>query len=290
MTTTTWLHLTARALPKQRPLASAPHAFWLWRTLRRSFGPVAAACVMPDHVHLLLAAVADPTRLVHELGHVMSGFTRHVGDRRVWSEIAPPTVIADERHLLRTARYVHLNPCRDGLVGDPLAWPWSTHRGAIGAEVDPWVSADTLASYLHREGEPNFAAWFHGYVSRDPACAVNGSALPKPATARVIPAAPLASVISAVIAATPWVRRRSARRRLIVQLADHQGWRDAALIGRAVGLSADHVRQLQRDSRREGLAAAALCLGDARLRFRRSEEQALLALGWRPRMRPTAPQ
>jgi hypothetical protein len=48
----------------------------------------------------------------------------------------------------RQVRYVHLNPCRDRFANDPLVPVWSTHRGAIGGEVDPWVSAERLSRAL----------------------------------------------------------------------------------------------------------------------------------------------
>lgn len=49
---------------------------------------------------------------------------------------------------------MHPNPCRARLVADPLAWPFSTHRDAVGLAVDPVVpraGPDELPAQIARE-------------------------------------------------------------------------------------------------------------------------------------------
>jgi len=84
----------------------------------------------------------------------------------VWASPPPPEAIPDEKHLRRTIRYVHLNPDRSHLVGDPLSWPWSTHRDATGLAMFPVIERDA------------FPARFHAYVSGDPTVNVDGTELP----------------------------------------------------------------------------------------------------------------
>lgn len=81
---------------------------------------------------------------------------------------AQTTPIADGKHFRRTVRYIHLNPCRAGLVTDPLAWPFSTHRDMTGFAIAPVCS---------RARDPET---FHRWVSSDPSVAVAGSPLPAP--------------------------------------------------------------------------------------------------------------
>ena len=271
-------HLVAHAVRKARPLAEPEAAWWLWRRLRRAFPSAVAACLMPDHVHLIVShhghtGIKGSARL----GKVLSGQARHLRASRLW-EPARRAPIRDRDKLLRQVRYVHLNPCRARLVDDPLRWPWSTHRGAVGAEHEAWVPADRLCKALDGVAA-GFAEWFHGYVSSDPTVAVAGTTFPTPISRRDVPSVPLGSILAAAVAATPWelgAGYRAARRHLAVSLAWHQGWRDCRLVARAVGASADGTRRLSKQHDGALLRSGLLCLGDQRLRFAEPVARALL--------------
>jgi hypothetical protein len=256
------IHLVARA-ERGRPFTDPTVAGQLWRSLRASFPGALAACLMPDHVHLLTRA-RDAASERRRLSHLLGAFTR-VRHTRNGFRTADPVEIPNVAHLRRQARYVHLNPSRDRLADDPLAYPWSTHRGVIGAEVDPWVTAERLAQAL--EYSPvGFAERFHAYVSGDPSVLPEGTPFPRKAAARVVPAIPLETIRLAVEAAAPW-SSAGEKARLTVLLARHQGWRDTATIAKAAGISTRTVQRHQRqlaDVERL-LGPAALCLGDERL-------------------------
>ncbi len=160
-------HLTARS---RGWLYTADfEAAHLWDLLRAAFPEALACCLMPDHIHLLLPH-ADPA---HRLARVRRGYTRWLGRRPrwlrqpfAWAEPGAPVELApDPGHTRRTIRYILLNPCRAGLVRDPLAWVWSTHRDAVGLVANPWVNQRNPAS-------------FHAYVSGDPTVDIAGTALP----------------------------------------------------------------------------------------------------------------
>jgi hypothetical protein len=273
-----WVHLTARTIGDLTPLRDAQLAWWLWTSLRAAFPKVGAACLMPDHAHTL-TFTDDPNAARLRLASVLSGFTRHLGRRRLWEPVPLPSAIADRKHLLRTIRYVHLNPCREGLVRDPLQWPWSTHRGVIGAEVEPWLDARLLASIIvPKRSAHGLLAWFHEYVSGDPSCAPGGTPFPQPAPRRDWTAVALADVVSAAIAATPWSGRKGARRHAAALLAAHQGFRDAGAVARAIGVTRQTARLLATRPAPSLLSAAALCLGDSRLRLDAKHEAALVNL------------
>ena len=169
-----WIHLTVRTVLGTRPLSDSVEAWWLWRRLRRNFPGALAACLMPDHVHLVLDA--EPQLAARTLGRLLAAARRY-RPAQAWCRVPEPSTIADARHLQRHIRYVHLNPCRSGLATDPLAWPWSTHRGLVGAEANPWVAPAALAQRFRRETS-DFGRWFHAYVSSDPSVSVSGSAYP----------------------------------------------------------------------------------------------------------------
>ena len=254
-------HLTAHAVAGARPLESAEACAALWASLRRNFPQAIAACLMPDHVHLLVEA-ADRDEARRTLSRCLAGLARRTGRGRAWQRVPDPVPIRDARHLARQVRYVHLNPCRAGLVDDPLCWPWSTHRGAVGAELDPWVSPARLSALL-RHREAGFARWLHDYVSGDPSVHPTGTPFPEPAAPASVPVVSLADIAAAARAAMP--RRAPLRNQIFVQLALHQGWRDAQLIAKAGGLGVEQVRRLKKRGT-PLLHIGALCLGDARLR------------------------
>ena len=134
------MHLAARCFSGPTPLADPAAAWWLWWRLRARWPDAIAACLMPDHWHLVVAADGSSDATLR-LGRVLSGFTRWSRHTRLWNPIGDGRLFANLQHLERHVRYVHLNPCRASLVGDPLEWPWSTHRGVLGAEHDAWISA-----------------------------------------------------------------------------------------------------------------------------------------------------
>lgn len=257
------IHLVARTAIGSHPFSNPVEAWWLWQLLRLYFPEVLAACLMPDHVHLVLDA--DPVFARSRLTKLL-GLAKRLRPVQSWSAVPEPSRVADSRHLCRQIRYVHLNPCRAGLVKDPLAYPWSTHRGVIGAEANAWVPASRLAPWFRKtEGFPR---WFHGYVSGDPSAQVAGSPLPMlapPADRWPVfdPRACRAAALSATLWCEPEIRRRT-----LVQLARHQGWSNDAGLSELCGVSPRTVRRLARRPLEEQvLAAARFCLGDPRLRL-----------------------
>lgn len=224
---------------------------------------------MPDHLHLVVrvedAATARRT-LIAILGH----YTRNFGSGEpVWIPTGEPTPVHDVKKLRRSLRYLALNPCRERLSTDPLAWPWSTHRDVMGAVCDPWVTAKRLTDVL---GWPRggFRDRYHAYVSSDPSVDVRGTPPPRPALVCDVPQFTLADVMRAVQSATrkppEAVQRRGLARSLFLHLAVSQGWCDRKLLARATGASLRTVkRTLTRPLAPEVLRAGLLCLNDARL-------------------------
>jgi len=160
------LHFSAHALPPQFLFHDWSEAQALWSGLLR-LGSPRALVVMPDHVHLVIRQLS----MEAWLGFIR-GFAcwrnHHRGEpgRCVWLPAEPPEPVLDSKHLRRTVRYVALNPCRDKLVADPLAWPFSGHRDAV---------ALALPGVLPVEPNPSR---HHAYVSGDPSVRVEGTELP----------------------------------------------------------------------------------------------------------------
>lgn len=167
-----------------------------------------ALVLIPDHVHaqLLESALRD----LATAPRAYALLRNHARGERgpVWEHGAHPTPIRGDRHVERTRRYIHLNPCRRELVLDPLAWPFSTHRDVVGLAIPAACRA-----------VPNPERW-HAYVSSDPSVRVAGTSLParraeRPATLLEVHAA----VSSLTRTPASEVTRRPAARDLLIRAA-----------------------------------------------------------------------
>ncbi|MED5372203.1 MAG: hypothetical protein VX899_14385 [Myxococcota bacterium] len=138
----------------------------LWARLTRALPGAEAICLMPNHVH-----VQHERDLRLPLARALSGHTRSLNHRRglrgrVLEPVPAPRWAADAQKRRREGRYIHLNPCRAGMVQDPLCWPWSTYRDAVGL---------TLRPVRRRVGEPEA---LHRYTSADAHVDQQGTLLP----------------------------------------------------------------------------------------------------------------
>ena len=251
------------------PALTPEAADWLWLKLRKTFPAVLSACLMPDHMHVLLwpDVVPDPAA---RLGRMLGGFSRRVGLPRYWASVPQPTVVPNLVHFRRTVRYIHANPWREGLVKDPLEWPWSTHRDAIGARYSPWLQGPVLAKAL-RFRESGFPEYFHRYVCKDRDLKPENVMFPVPLRSIGRPLLAPAEVVGAVQASGTYLGVE-ARVRLLSHAARHEGWP----VARFAGWLGKSERTMQRYAREDiprlssGLRGApdpcALCLGDERLR------------------------
>jgi hypothetical protein len=156
-------------------------------------------------------------------------------------------MLADRLHLLRSARYIHLNPCRAGLAKDPLEWEWSTHRDLVGAVANPWLDLARLRE-LWRNPAQDFARSFHEYVSSDPSVKVAGTPLPELKGEPKL-AATLERVGEAVLqvlrAPNGALRKKGAPARVLAaQVAERLGARDQRAIADWLAVSPRAVRGL----------------------------------------------
>src|SRR6185436_13851584 len=148
------------------------------------------------------------------------------------------------------------------LVNDPLLWEWSTHRDAMGAVVDPWVTAAHIAEQTGADVlDP--LDWLHRYTSSDPSVSVTGTPLPRPASTDTLDRVVLASA-AAHRELPDAVRRRGKVRTTFLGAAHRLGVSadDAAAVA-AMNPAAALRRMRKVESRL--VEPALLCLGDERL-------------------------
>lgn len=124
---------------------SAAEASALWACLREIPG-WHGVCLMLDHGHVL-----HPEPILDTLAHALSGYSRWWNHRHGASgprlqPMTTPEPLPTADKVRRALRYVHLNPCRAGLVGDPLSWPLSTTASATPPPRCGRWSTATIAS------------------------------------------------------------------------------------------------------------------------------------------------
>ena len=260
------LHFRASLRSRAFDLVEDPIASRLWHGLRKAFPMALAAILMPDHLHIILRAL-DMLAARRRLRAALRGAAWGLG-RGTWRPLEMPRVIPNLKHLRRQVRYIHLNPCRDDLVDDPLRWLWSTHRDVMGATLDPWVEPARLGEEL-RWPSWGFQDEFHHYVSSDPSVDVRGTPPPTRFANEAGSIPDLDQVIGAVSAASRQTASDTletpASRRLFLSLAQAVGWTDASLLAEIAGVTRRTVERNNRPLDAPTLDTLLLNLGDDRL-------------------------
>jgi REP element-mobilizing transposase RayT len=89
-----------------------------------------AVCVMPDHIHLLLAPISK--NLIDLIGE-WKGYTTHLLWKegyigKVWQRSFYDHALRCEEDLIKVAEYIVYNPVRKGLVKDWREYRYSWHK------------------------------------------------------------------------------------------------------------------------------------------------------------------
>jgi putative transposase len=114
---------------------------------------VHAYVLMTNHVHLLLTPDAPGAigKMMQALGR---RYVRYINDAlgrtgTLWEGRYKASLVDSERYALACYRYIELNPVRAGMVADPAAYRWSSHRcnglGEESALVTPHAAYTSIA-------------------------------------------------------------------------------------------------------------------------------------------------
>jgi putative transposase len=127
--------------------------------------PILAACLMPNHVHLVVQPQLDGdlARWMHWTftTHVRWYHEKHATTGRVWQGRFKAFVVQDDHHLLTVMRYVERNALSARLVERAEDWEWSSTawRRSSRPPVVLTTSPVPLPSYWrHLVNEPQTAA------------------------------------------------------------------------------------------------------------------------------------
>jgi REP element-mobilizing transposase RayT len=84
-----------------------------------------ACCLMPDHLHWLIADAASMSQLVHSFKSYSTYAARTLGYRsKVWQRSYWDHVLRRDEDLIAVAEYIVLNPVREGMVRDFREYPY----------------------------------------------------------------------------------------------------------------------------------------------------------------------
>jgi putative transposase len=115
--------------------------------------PILAACLMPNHIHLVVRPQTDTdlARWTHWVftSHVRWYHAKHGTTGRVWQGRYKAFIVQEDHHLLTLMRYVERNALRANLVERAEDWRWGSlaWRRARQAPVDLTPSPVPLPSY-----------------------------------------------------------------------------------------------------------------------------------------------
>mgnify|MGYP000877433381 CR=1 FL=1 len=97
---------------------------------------IIAYCLMPNHYHLLVHArqedVLSPFLQRLFSGYVQAFNKQHGRSGTLFEGRARWVAVTSDPYVLQLCRYIHLNPVKAGLVGDPAAWPYSNYLDCAG--------------------------------------------------------------------------------------------------------------------------------------------------------------
>ena len=107
-----------------------------------------AYCLMTNHVHLLLTPATEegPSRMMKRLGERYVRYINRTRNRTgtLWEGRFRSCPVESDAYLLTCSRYIELNPCRAGIVAEPFAYSWSSHRANAHGVANPLLKPHSL--------------------------------------------------------------------------------------------------------------------------------------------------
>ena len=111
-----------------------------------------AFVLMGNHFHLVVRRDGSP--LGHAMNRVLAGYgvafnLRHRRSGHLFENRYKAVLCQEDAYLLQLVRYVHLNPVRAKMVGDPGAYLWSSHLYYLRRKEAPsWLDVETVLEML----------------------------------------------------------------------------------------------------------------------------------------------
>jgi putative transposase len=166
-------HVVHRGNNRQKIFHSETDYRFLWRCMKEAADEfqvaVNAYVFMANHLHLLLTP-GDPSAIsnaMHSASRRYAGYFNHRYERTgtLWEGRFHASLVTTDHYLFSCHRYIDLNPVRAGLVVDPSAYPWSSHRFYTMDEANPLITPHPAITALGRERNSVRAAYRSLFLS-----------------------------------------------------------------------------------------------------------------------------
>jgi REP element-mobilizing transposase RayT len=113
-------------------------------------------CLMSNHFHLLVTtpspSIASGMQRLNGL-YAQSFNRRHSRKGHLFEGRYAARIVASERHLLESCRYIVFNPVRAELCGSPADWPWSSYRALAGLDAGrPFLAERGFSAFSRTTG------------------------------------------------------------------------------------------------------------------------------------------
>ena len=134
---------------------------------------ILAYCWMTNHLHLAVRVGDVP--LAQPMQRLAMRYARHihrdVGQVGHLFERRYRAILVDaDSYLKSLVRYIHLNPVVAGMVPEPMAYRWSSHRDYLGQRTVSWLETDfVLGMFGPAVGvaRVRYARFMRSYVEED---------------------------------------------------------------------------------------------------------------------------
>lgn len=106
---------------------------------------------MPNHIHLIIEVNKySLAQIMQNIAYRYSRWLNHRLNRigHLFQGRYKAILIQNESYMLELCRYIHLNPLRAKLVDFSKNYQWSSHRAYLEIEQVPWLTTDTILSFL----------------------------------------------------------------------------------------------------------------------------------------------
>lgn len=121
---------------------------WLAESARFYRVAIHAYALLPTHLHLLATPETEEglAAMMQKLGRFYVPWYNAKYDRAgsLFEGRFRTAVVDTDRHFLMCSRYIELDPVREGEVGEPAAYAWSSYRHHAGVQHDAVISDHPL--------------------------------------------------------------------------------------------------------------------------------------------------
>ncbi len=126
-----------------------------------------AYCLMENAVRLVVEVDKEPlSKIMQQLGFRYTSWfnSRHQQHGHLFQGRYKAILIDCETYLLPLVRSLHLAPVERGTGGDPMRYPWTSHRAYCGREQVVWLYRDVVLAHIGESGIRTLMK-FHSYVN-----------------------------------------------------------------------------------------------------------------------------